>query len=766
MNGWNAAYFTAAPLRHAGSVKGLWTLLLFLTLGSLQAQSVWVLEDCAQAYIDPQDEIGNTEPGRDTLRYTTTFETDTLLRAYYIDINAFGGQQADRARVYALMPDGSRKLLGGMAFGNCIDCLEGFALVQGDSILVQGVTDRNIMDLWIQSQGQPPFELTGNLQTLSGVGRLSGTVPFCATGLQVDFVVYSNPSSTSTEFSTYIHCPVPVAPCTISKEVNVDCQQDSISLRALLPAGCFSGPVAVRWSNDRGWSAEGAEARLPLSGNEGMYYLSVSDDCCTYLDSVLIENPDFADAGPDQLVCRGTALSLAGSGGSGHFWEGPQGMAFNDSLLFLPEVQAADDGPYILHAFNEEGCEDTDTLQLTVNIPPDPEISFTEVCLGETLEFQVGNDSVYTQISWLGPDGSPLNGNAVPNFQLSDIGQYTFSARDSLECEVQESVPVSGFEPPEVETVIEDNCDSTRVYLIPDTYQYQWETGETGPNIATATGGNFQLTITDSQGCRSVLQLNVPPPDGPDVELELEQPLCPNDYGAIRFRPANPDEPLIYSIDGGETYSLSPRFDKLLPGVYPLAVQDGLGCIQQSTVTLAAPDTLAVNLNIEELKVRPTTPVTLIAQTIGNVERFQWLPKEIDTERSISSFTAMRDMDVRIIVEDGRGCRASDGFQLSIVLGDIYVPNAFSPNGDGRNDRFVFFSDRGSGEIIEYLRVYDRFGGLLYEDRDIELNDTDRGWDGTSEGRQIDAGLYTYQGVVRFGNGERKLFKGDIMLVR
>lgn len=732
----------------------------------MRAQSVLELQECGVSYIDPQDDLGNTQPSQDTLAYTEYFPDDTLLRAYYIDINAFGGQQVDRARVFALMPDGSRKALGSLSFGNCIGCVDGFALVENDSLLVQGVNDVNTMNLWLQSLGQPPYALPANLQTFTGVGRLSGQLPFCAKGLRVEFVVFSNPTSTSTEFSTHIHCPEVVRSCVIEKEVEVDCQKDSITLRALLPPDCFSGPLQVEWSNSNGWSSDSIAARLPLSGNEGMYYLRVEDDCCTYVDSVLVENPDFAQAGADQLICQGTTASLQGGGGISHFWERPDGSTEDGAALAIPNALGTDSGPYILHAFNEEGCEDTDTLLLTVNVPPTPEILFEEVCLEDTLLLRLGNDSLFNQIVWAGATGNNIPNGILYSFQPSDIGAYTLAATDSLGCEIRETFDVFGFTPSDIESVVEESCDSTRIYLFPNTYQYVWNNGQSGSTLATAAGGSFLVSITDDQGCSTTQIFDLPAPDGPDVEIELEQPLCPNDYGGIRFVPADPDQPLIYSIDGGETYELSPRFNKLLPGAYSLAIQDGLGCIREQTVELLSPDTLAVALNISELNVRPNTPVSLSTEVIGNVLRYQWLPKEIDTESPVSNFLARQDMDVRIIVEDGRGCKASDGFQLTIVLGDIYIPNAFSPDGDGRNDRFTFYSDNGSGEIIERLRIYDRWGALVYEGEELFLNDESTGWDGRYGEKNMNPGVYAYQGVVRFGNGAKRAFKGDISLVR
>ncbi|MCB9273066.1 MAG: gliding motility-associated C-terminal domain-containing protein [Lewinellaceae bacterium] len=741
-------------------------LLFFFHLVAATAQTNPIaLDNCGQSYIDPQDENNSaTSQNRDTLIYAEYFQDGQQLRAFYVDVNAFGGQQPDRVRAYAILPDNSLKLLGSLSFGNCVDCVDGFALAKDGTLLVSGVNNTNTMNMWLQSQGQPPFTLTGNLQTLTGVGRLSGTIPFCAIGYRVEYSVYSDPANSTTEFSTHILCPVAIQSCPVGKEALIDCQLHTINLTATLPSECFNGNVSVKWSNATGWSANGPLASLPLEGNEGWYYLLISDDCCEVVDSVLVENPPFANAGPDVEYCLGDEAALAGSGGAGHFWEFG-GAVLNDSILTIAPLQAQDSGQYILHAFNDLGCEDTDTLMLTVHVPPAPQAELPGLCLGDTVVLHVLNDTAYTQLSWLKPSGQPFLPPVIRGLQPADFGDYTIIGTDAYGCEARETVTVTGSPPPAFEYVIEDACDTARVHLFPDTYLYSWGSGQTGSPLVTATGGTFQLTITDAEGCRTLSSIAVPPPDGLDVALDIEQPRCPGDFGAIVFL-ADSGHPLLFSIDGGQTFSLSPKFRKLLPGHYPTLVMDDVGCVREEVAEIVAPDTMGVSLSLETLEVRPNTPISLTATTVGDIQEYQWLPREIDSGRPTTNFLARNSMDVRLIVRDSRGCIASDGFQLTVVLGDIYAPNAFSPNGDGRNDAFTFFSDNGSGEIIEVLRVFGRWGGLVFEGRELYLNEETQGWDGTLGGKPMPAGVYTYYGIVRFGNGARRMLSGDVSLAR
>ncbi len=744
------------------------TLTLFITaFTSVTAggQTIIPLEACGVPYVDPQDEAGGAEPGQDTLLYEEFFAETNQLRRFYIDVNAFGGQQVDRVHVEAILPDGSAKSLGRLAFGGCADCVTGFTLLDNDSLVATNVADTDLMNLWIESLSQPAYALPSNLQTLVGVGRISGGIPFCAVGWRARFIVSSNPASTSTEFSTYIHCPEVVDPCVITTSIDIDCPSGELLLEADVPAACFVPPYTVRWTGPQGQVVEQASAVQPLAGNLGWWRLTVEDDCCRYADSILVENPPFVEAGPDETVCQGATLFLAGEGGTGHYWETPPDGAPADSLINLRNIQPEMAGAYVLHGFNEEGCEDTDTLLLSVLVPPIPELVLSEGCLGDTFTMSAPNDTLFTTIDWLGPLGNSVS-PIIPDLQPEDFGDYILVATDPQGCEVRDTFAVTGRPLPEFFFTTERSCDSTRVYLAPDSLDYQWETGATGTTFATPAGGEYALTITDAAGCRNRTVIEVPAPDGPEVDLEITQPVCPQDRGRLRILPANPNAPLIFSVDGGEHYSLSTDFRDLSPGIYEVVVQDDLGCLRRLEAVIKAPDTMGVSIGVERLDVRPGTAIELSAQTVGNIQVHQWLPEIIDTGLPTTEFIATNDLDIRIIVEDDRGCKASDGFPLNIVLGDVYTPNAFSPNGDGVNDRFTLYSDNGSLEIIERLRIFDRWGGLVFEAEEFALNDERLGWDGRRNGQLLRPGIYTYHGVVRFGNGVRKHYEGGVLLIR
>ncbi len=95
----------------------------------------------------------------------------------------------------------------------------------------------------------------------------------------------------------------------------------------------------------------------------------------------------------------------------------------------------------------------------------------------------------------------------------------------------------------------------------------------------------------------------------------------------------------------------------------------------------------------------------------------------------------------------------------------VFFPNAFSPDGDGINDVFLPF-DQGDVEQIVLFQVFDRWGGLVFDRREVRPNAVDQGWDGTVRGRDANPGAYVWRATVRFRDGVTEDRQGSVLLLR
>ncbi len=93
------------------------------------------------------------------------------------------------------------------------------------------------------------------------------------------------------------------------------------------------------------------------------------------------------------------------------------------------------------------------------------------------------------------------------------------------------------------------------------------------------------------------------------------------------------------------------------------------------------------------------------------------------------------------------------------------MPNAFSPNGDGKNDYLYVI---GSADIkkVKNLSVFNRYGQKIFESLNAPANDRKYGWDGTVNGKRAEQGTYVYFATLEFADGSVQVIKGTITLIR
>ena len=146
---------------------------------------------------------------------------------------------------------------------------------------------------------------------------------------------------------------------------------------------------------------------------------------------------------------------------------------------------------------------------------------------------------------------------------------------------------------------------------------------------------------------------------------------------------------------------------------------------------------------------------------------YQWQPAEMmdcDTcpaSGTIPYFTT----DYQLIITDQNGCTATDATTVTVKKPrPVFIPNAFSPNGDGENDVFMIYSDKEVEAIISF-RIYNRWGALVFADESFAPNDPAHGWNGFFKSEKMNPGVFVYVAEVLFLDGVTVQFSGDVSLL-
>jgi len=111
------------------------------------------------------------------------------------------------------------------------------------------------------------------------------------------------------------------------------------------------------------------------------------------------------------------------------------------------------------------------------------------------------------------------------------------------------------------------------------------------------------------------------------------------------------------------------------------------------------------------------------------------------------------------------GCMDEDAMTLHLETNDdVYVPNIFSPNGDGVNDRLVISSGSDVENILSMI-IFDRWGNSVFSANNFLSDDVLNAWDGTVKGKALNPGVFAYRMIVEVG-GQQEIVYGDVTLVR
>ncbi len=291
-----------------------------------------------------------------------------------------------------------------------------------------------------------------------------------------------------------------------------------------------------------------------------------------------------------------------------------------------------------------------------------------------------------------------------------------------------------------------------------------------GDSLYSLTG-IYTDSLTTTTGCDSIvtLDLTIIPDTQIDASFMTENPSCSFlQDGSVGLEMITGGAPPFEVYINGELDNDQMAFN-LGGGDYVYRIEDRYGCTFEDTLRLTTPIPFTVDLG-DDISIELGEAVVLSPIFSLPVEDFTWSPAaaiNCEPDCSNPTFTPTNSLTVFINATSTMACVASDSLRINVdVIRKIFIPNVFSPNDDGTNDTFTIFGGIPDVQEIEQLTIYDRWGGLIFQQNNFPPNDITLGWNGTARGKTLNPGVYAYAARVRFIDGELIEYSGGVSLVK
>lgn len=569
----------------------------------------------------------------------------------------------------------------------------------------------------------------------------------------------------------------PAALVANTNAVDQTCFNINDGVASAAPTG-GTAPYTYAWDN-------GGTTDTLTGLSAGTYFVTVTDgNGCTVIDSAVVSSPPAITStiSTTPVSCEGGTdgtATVTGAGGSGGFTYAWSNMQIGQTVTGLGA------GIYTVTITDANGCfiEDTaNVVELPALNPAGGIIANPVSCFG-------GNDGSIEVLGMTGGTAPYAYAWSTTPPQDSSVaidltaGVYTLTITDANGCTFG-PVNVTVNEPAApisvTVTTINPSCNgeadgSITVDAVGGTpsYTYSWSDGQTTQTASGLPIGTYNVTITDANGCTDSTSGTLIEPNPLDASLTAIETSCNGvrDGRILVDTVFGGTGPYSYSIDGVNYQPTDIIFFGLAGGNYDVSVQDANGCMYEETILVEEPPLIVVDLGPDvELELGDNMMLEAIVNTVDSLG-YSWTSNPGDSTMSCTDcptpvIAPTRTTTYTVTVQDTSGCTATDAILVTLDKNrNVFIPNVFTPNGDGRNDEFYVYAGTGVVNIKTFM-IYDRWGAKLYEATNIQPNDASVGWDGTFRGQNMQAGVYVFYIEIEFADGIKFPYKGDLTLIR
>lgn len=292
-------------------------------------------------------------------------------------------------------------------------------------------------------------------------------------------------------------------------------------------------------------------------------------------------------------------------------------------------------------------------------------------------------------------------------------------------------------------------------------YAYEWQHGPRTAAVSGLAEGEYSVTVTSANGTRVTAVANVAAYTL-DVKAVPRMPLCYGDAnGALTLRPQNGIAPFAFSFGTDAAFKTDSVYSGLTAGAYCYAARDAVGCAMSATAILPQPEPLRFGrVKIHHVSCTDVMDGKIVLGGNGGTLPYSYSVQNGPWQTD-SVWNGLDAGAYHLRIKDKNNCETAADSSLIRYIREcaVFVPTAFSPNLDGRND---LFRAKVHDAVTDFrLAVYSRWGELVFETRDPE-----GAWDGAWRGKNMPAQVLVW--VLTYTDSRRQARKqtGTVTLVR
>ncbi|MEP7197359.1 MAG: gliding motility-associated C-terminal domain-containing protein [Saprospiraceae bacterium] len=609
-----------------------------------------------------------------------------------------------------------------------------------------------------------------------------------------------NGCTDSTDINVIPDANKPIVNITPTTKLNCLIQQIQLNAIASSQTG---NTLNYKWTADKNQIIQNNSLFNPIITEPGTYLVEVTDQSngCSSLAQIKIDidtTKPIANAGIDLIWnCSTTMLNLDGNNSDigiqySYIWSSANGQfqPTADSKI----ITVSKPGTFRLNITNNiNGCSNFDdvniqydTLKPIINILlPDTLNCIRKDITISSIGSSVGTKYIY---QWNSSNGSILNPLNSKDINVDKKGNYVLLIRDtsnnctaSLSVNVFEdySAPIVNITTPglltckiktiDIQSTVQNNINASIVWT---TNSGNIISGSQGNSPKVNREGWYYITIKNSNGCLITDSVfvaeikNVPT----GLQVDIQQPKCQDDFGILQsLNISGGEAPYMYELDGNKIISIP--VTNLTSGNHTLKITDKYGCELSTDFTTVSPNPITVSLPPDTKIDEGSNFSLLLTSSIptDSIELIDWQPSDkLTCNNCINPSTRNLDEETifTVTITNKNGCSATASIKIQIIKRGVWTPNVFSPNGDGLNDYFYPVAVPESYKEVKFLDIYDRWGALVFSNKNFPPNSELSGWDGKFKDQNLNPGVYVYNMEIIWNNGETKVLQGDLTLIR